>query len=179
MASWVGRIGEIHRHLLMGFACARWRSAAPAPEGRASSTGLTQPSEAAAPAVLATALLRALHRRRDIGSRPGRSVRAIARSIDDRGQRKGLDSLLDGISGKPLPRKLDLFFCRRGRIETVQDLANLVKPVGQHVLDEASQEVDRSRGSSPCPPSCGRHGRVGHVDQSTVRDRDPMGVPPK
>src|SRR3984957_10003457 len=63
-----------------------------------------------------------------------------------------------------------------GRRCVQADVSNLVKAVGQDVLNEATKEVDRRESLDPVALGAESHGRVGDAAQATVGDADAMGV---
>ena len=105
-------------------------------------------------------------------ARAAQNVRAeeIPKSLAPGRARAGGDG--DGAKSAPC------LVPRGGARRRVQpDMANLVKPVGQHMLDEASQQLHRGETYGVGPSGTQGHRRVRHDKQSAVGEPDAMGVP--
>ena len=74
-----------------------------------------------------------------------------------------------------MPRSVELVFRGRGRIQTV--VADLVKAVGQNMLEEAAQEFHVRERCDLAIFGAERNGNVGDVDETAIGDGYSMSVP--
>jgi hypothetical protein len=102
----------------------------------------------------------------------------LSECLDPRGARarwKRRGRMLWGPRSELLPRSVELFFRDRGRIQTV--VSDLVKAVGQDMLEEAAQEFHvRERGDLAIL-GAERNGSVGDVYETAIGDGYSMSVP--